>query len=252
MIDIKSQSVLDTLNHHVSIRRYDPDAPVSDELLHALLNSARRSPTSSNLQAYSFVVVRDAERKARIAELAGNQQHIIDAPVFVACCADLHRLDKACQLHGQGFHRNLETTIIATVDASLVGMSLATLAESVGLGTVMIGGVRNNPAPIASLLGLPDGVFVVYGMCIGYPIASEIPAQKPRLPESLVIHQERYDVRDISADLQAHDAELAEHYRALGRNTPDEAWTGVIASKFSQPIRAHMKATLAQLGFSVE
>ncbi len=245
---IVSESVLETLNQHISIRRYT-DEPIGDDVLRMILNAARRSPTSSNMQAYSFVVVRNPETKKRLAVLAGNQKHIEQCAVFIAICADISRLRQAAEMHGTTLAQNTENTMVATVDAALAGMSLATAAESLGLGTVMIGGMRNQPAQVAEVLNLPNGVFVVYGVCIGYVDEDKRPNQKPRLPENLIIHYERYDTADTTTQLQAHDAELAAHYRSEGRETPDAAWTSVIAEKFSQPQRPHLRETLEKMGF---
>lgn len=248
---ITSKSTLDTLNNHVSIRKYT-DQDIDQSLLEALLNAARRSPTSSNMQAYSLVVVRDTAKKAKLAEYAGNQKQVAECPVFVAVCADVWRLKQAAEMHGTNLAQNLENTLIATVDATLVGMSLATAAESVGLGTVMIGGMRNHPAEVADLLNLPKGSFVVYGLCLGWPDEESIPPQKPRLPEDLVIHYESYDQSDTADKLQQHDAELAAHYNSLGRNLHGSAWSGVIADKFNTPKRPFLREVLTKMGFSFE
>ncbi|MCU0514856.1 MAG: NADPH-dependent oxidoreductase [Anaerolineae bacterium] len=245
--EVISRPTLETLQQHVSIRRYLP-APIAQPLLDDLLNAARRSPTSSNMQAYSLVVVQAAETRQRLAALAGDQKHIEQCPVFVAICADVARLHLAAGMHGTTLAQNLENSMVAVVDAALAGMSLATAAESVGLGTVMIGAMRNHPVEVAELLGLPAGVFVVYGLCLGYYEPERKPAQKPRLPAALIIHHERYQPADPAA-LAAHDAELAAHYRSEGRTTPDAAWTGVIAEKFSRPQRPHLRALLEKLGF---
>ena len=121
------------------------------------------------------MVVRNPETKQELAVLAGNQKHIETCPVFVAICADITRLRRACELHGETLAQNLENSMVSIVDASLVGMSLNTVAESLGYGTVMIGGIRNHPKEAADVLGLPDGVFVVYGMCIGVPARPHTP-----------------------------------------------------------------------------
>jgi len=236
-----------TLNNHVSQRRYT-DQDIDAETIRTLINAARRSPTSSNMQAYSFVVVRDPVTKKRLSELTGNQSHVAECPVFIAICADISRLMKACELHGETLARNTENLLVATVDAALVGMSLATAAESTGLGTVMIGGIRNHPGEVAELLGFPEGVYVVYGMCLGYP-AKEL-TQKPRLPEDVVIHHERYNTTaDVEAALHQYDEDLAAHYRDTGRKSVDAAWTAIIAEKFSRPQRPHLRRVLEKLGF---
>ena len=247
-VSVNKTPVTQLLEERVSIRRYR-DESISDELLRAIINAARRSPTSSNMQAYSIVVVRNPETKKELAVLGGDQRHIETCAVFLAICADIHRLDQACVMHDTQLARNLENTLVATVDAALLGMSIATAAESFGLGHVMIGGMRNHPQEVADLLGFPEGVYVVFGMCLGFPDEAKIPAQKPRLPEELIIHYETYDTNEPAPLLEKHDAELAEHYRALGRNLHDAAWTGMIATKFSKPRRPELRETLENMGF---
>ncbi len=189
-IDMYETAVTQTLNQHASVRAFR-DKPVPDEMLNAILNAARRSPTSSNMQTYSIIVVRDPETRQKLAVLAGNQSHIEQCDVFVGFLADLNRLEIACEMHGQTLAKSLETTLVATVDAALVGMSAQTAAESFGLGAVMIGGMRNHPQKVADLLGFPPGVYMVFGMSIGWPQAPlGTKSLKPRLPEALVIHHE--------------------------------------------------------------
>ncbi|MDL1901232.1 NADPH-dependent oxidoreductase [Anaerolineae bacterium CFX9] len=240
-------TAIDALMSHVSIREYT-DQPVDDAVLQRILDAARRAPTSSNTQTYSIVVVRDAETKRQLAELTGQQKHVETCAVFLAFVADLSRLKRAAALHGTVPVINTELSMVAIVDASLVGMAAQVAAESLGLGTVMIGGARNQPEAIARLLNLPQGAFVVYGMCLGYP--AEVPPQKPRLPEAEVVHYERYRQPADDSLLHAYDADLAAHYRAQRRTSPDAAWTGVLARQFSQPRRPFLRAVLEKMGFS--
>jgi len=243
--------VTETLNNHVSIRKFN-DEPIPDAMLHTILNAARRSPTSSNTQSYSLVVVRNQETKKKLAVLAGNQKHIETCDVFIAICADIRRLEVACQMHGVTLGKSLELTLVASIDAALVGMSINTAAESFGLGAVMIGGMRNHPKEAAELLGFPSGVYVVYGMCLGWSDEAQIPAQKPRMQDDLVIHYEQYDSADPTDKLAEYDRALAEHYNAQGRNLDEAAWTGVMADKFSEPRRTFLKGVLEELGFVLD
>jgi nitroreductase len=244
----QEMSALDALMSHVSIRKYT-DQPINDQTLQRILDAARRAPTSSNTQSYSIIVVRDAETKRTLAELVGNQKHVETCAVFMAFVADLSRLKRATALHDSPLAINNELTMVAIVDASLVGMAAQVAAESLGIGTVMIGGARNLPEEIARLLNLPEGAFVVYGMCLGYP--AERPAQKPRLPEAEVVHYERYQQQGDDL-LHEYDARLALHYRDEGRTTADAAWTGVMAKQFSQPRRPFMRAVLEKLGLNFD
>ncbi|MCA9971397.1 MAG: nitroreductase family protein, partial [Anaerolineales bacterium] len=83
--------VIDQITRHASVRSYKPD-PVPADLVAHIVAAAQRSATSSNLQMYSVVAVADADRRQRLSELCNNQQHIRQAPVFLAWCADLSRL----------------------------------------------------------------------------------------------------------------------------------------------------------------
>ena len=245
-------AVTETLNQHVSVRSFI-DKPVSDEMLSAILNAARRSPTSSNMQTYSIIVVRNPETRKKLAVLAGNQKHIEQCDVFVGFLADVHRLEIASNMHGQTLAKSLETTLVSTVDAALVGMSVQTAAESFGLGAVMIGGMRNHPQDVADLLGFPAGVYMVFGMSIGWPAADAIPANlKPRLPESLIIHHEQYNKEDAKPLIESYDEELAAYYGQQNRNQHTSAWSGPIAKRLVNPSRPHLRKTLEGMGFVLE
>jgi nitroreductase len=246
-----SKSVIETLNKHVSIREFS-NKHIPDDMLNTILNSARRSPTSSNLQTYSFVVVRNPETKKELAKLAGNQKHVETCNVFVAICADISRLSTACEFNNQTLGKSLENTLVATVDASLAGMSLCTAAESLGLGTVMIGGMRNYPKKVAELLNFPQGVYVVYGMCIGWPDWENVKNQKPRFEEDIIIHREKYEQKNVLSKLKDYDKALSDHYKAEGRNINDDAWTGIVASRFNQKRRPELRNTLEGMGFSFD
>lgn len=246
-IDLYETAVTETLNQHASVRAFI-DKPVPDEMLNAILNAARRSPTSSNMQTYSIIVVRSPETRRKLAELAGNQGHIEQCDLFIGFLADLNRLGIASEMHGQPLAKSLESTLVATVDAALVGMSVQTAAESFGLGAVMIGGMRNHPQEVADLLGFPPGVYMVFGMSMGWPQV-ELGAKplKPRLPESLVIHHEQYSEDDPRPLIEAYDADLAAFYGQ--RNQHTAAWSGPIAKRLQKPSRPHLRRTLEVMGF---
>lgn len=245
-------AVTDTLNQHVTIRSFT-DKPVSEEMLNAALNAARRSPTSSNLQAYSIIVVRNTEIKKKLAVLAGNQKHVEECDLFVGFLADLNRLGIASEMHEQSLAKSLELSLVSTIDATLVGMSVQTAVESFGLGAVMVGGMRNQPQAVAELLGFPAGVFMVFGMSIGWPTDDAKPATlKPRLPEELVIHHEQYSQADPRPLINEYNTALADYYGQQDRNQDEAAWSGPIAKRLNTPRRPHMRQTLEEMGFQFD
>lgn len=188
---------------HRSHRAYR-DTAVPEAQLVRLVDAARHASTSSYIQAYSVVAVRDAQRRGEVARLCGGQAHIVQAPVFAAVCADLHKLAASCGRHGTELQaQSLELFLQSTVDAALLGQNLALAAEAEGLGICMIGAARNHPLELATLLGLPKHCYVVFGMTIGVPADDPVP--RGRMPLGGVLHFERYDTAASDRALDGTD-----------------------------------------------
>ena len=130
-------------------------------------------------------------------------------------------------------------------------MCASLAAESLGLKGVMIGAVRNDATASAKILGLPDRVYCVFGMCLGWP--DEAPEQKPRMDYAGMVHYDRYGTLktgdDLSQRLAAYDADLARHYRATGRPTTDDSWTHDMDKKFNPWLRDKLRQQLKERGF---
>ena len=191
------------MRRHRSRRSFRPE-PLADGQLERLVDAARYASTSSFIQAYSVIAVHDEARKAECARLCGGQAQIEKAPVFLAVCADLHKLDAACARHGAALQaRSFELFLQATIDAALLGQNLQLAAESEGLGACMIGGARNHPLELAERLGLPAHCYVVFGMTVGKP--KDDPVPRGRMPLAGVLHYNRYDSSDVADVLRKTD-----------------------------------------------
>ena len=248
-IEDYNSSLIDILKNRSSVRSFT-DRHVPDTMLQTVLSAAQHAPTSSNMQAYSFVVVRDPETKMKLAKLAGGQDHVAECPVFVAICADIHRLENAIAAGGGSLAKgHMEMSMVATIDAALVGMSASLVAESLELGGCMIGGMRNQPEDVAQVLGLPNGVFVAFGMTVGFPSAR--PLSKPRYPDVGVIHWERYEKKPLADLHQTYNASLEAHKWDTGR-ADGVPWTERLAKSFSEPKRLNLKHALNKLGFDFD
>jgi nitroreductase len=251
---------------HASIRKFK-DTDIPDNILDSLITAARQASTSSNLQAYSIVVVKDRTKKEKLATLCDNQKWIRDCPVFLVVCPDLRRLDRVCQYRNYQIQdRYLELFLVAVVDSALVAQNILLGAESLGLGGVMIGAVRNNPDPVCLLLEIPDKVFPLMGICLGYPDTR--PMIKPRLLPELVIHRERYEdsrflelikkYDDLIKSTGLYDGPNRKVAPIDNRDVPDSdySWTEHsarrVASDNPAVTRAHMLSFLKSRGFGLE
>ena len=242
-----TSETIECLLNRVSVRKYS-DQAVTDETVKAVLEAAFRSPTSSNIQSYTAVVVRDPETKQKLSVPTGNQKHVAQTPVFIAFCADLRRIEYALNQHQHNLNNNnLEVGLVSSVDVALVGMSAYLAAESVGLRGLMIGAVRNDPEKIAEILGLPQRVYCVFGMCLGWP--AEEPVQKPRMDMGMTVHYEKYDEEASIESMKSYDTALAEHYTSRGIKTTPDSWTPDMDSKFHPPQRDTLRQQLKGRGF---
>ncbi len=241
-------SVIDLLKSHRSIRKFT-DQPISGELFEELFRAGQAAATSSFLQGSTIVRVTNAEKRSKLAELAGNQQYVETAAEFLVFCADLKRAGNYCEAYGKPFEGNYtEHFIIATVDVALMAQSLVTAAESEGLGICYIGGIRNNPGPVSELLQLPKGVYPVFGLCLGYP--DQDPECKPRLPLSVIVKQEVYNEEGDKEVIEAYDEAIREYYRTRTGGGHGISWTEQVSTLLSEKSRPHMKEFLAGQGFT--
>ena len=235
------------LENRVSIRKYS-DELVPDEMVEAVLRSAFRAPTSSNIQSYTVIVVRNPETRQKLSVVTGGQKHVAETPVFLAFCADMTRIDYALMKHQHNLNgNNMETGLVTSIDVALVGMSAYLTAESLGLRGLMIGAVRNNALETAEILGLPHRVYCVFGMCLGWP--AEQPPQKPRMDIGATIHYEKYDEDATIASLDDYDRTLADHYEANDKPTTPDSWTHDMDKKFHPPLRDKLREELQNKGF---
>lgn len=210
LLGLERYPELTSLRSHRSVRRFTNE-PVTDEELDAILSTAQRTSTSSNLQSYSVIVVRDQTRKEKLAALCGGQRQIADCSVFLAHCADLNRAKILCDATGHAFEaRVMEYFLLAVIDASIFAQTALAAAEAIGLGGCMIGGARNRPREIARFLELPPRVFVVFGMTLGHPLWEKVPPHRPRLPMAGIVHNERYDDSGWPAVHTAYDKTMRE------------------------------------------
>ncbi|MCF6094846.1 oxygen-insensitive NADPH nitroreductase [Microaerobacter geothermalis] len=243
-------STINLLQRHRSIRRYQ-SRPLTSEQIENIIRSAQMASTSSNVQAYSVIGVTDPEIKKKLSVFAGNQAYIEQCPFFLVWCADLYRLREACYIQNSKMvHETVENFIVATVDVTLAAQNAAIAAESMGLGIVYIGGIRNNPEKVSKLLNIPELVYPVFGMCVGYP--DQDPAIRPRLEMKAIYHENTYHTEDITGHIKKYDEVMHQYYLERTNGKRSTTWSQEMAAKFKQPSRSHMRSFLNDQGFRFE
>lgn len=237
---------IETILQHRSIRKFT-EQPISAEQLSAVLDCAIAASSSSFIQCVSVIRVTEADKRARLAEYAGGQPYVASAAEFLVFCADFHRHK---QIHPEAQLGFTEQTLIGAVDAALMAQNGLVAAESMGLGGVYIGGIRNNPADVSALLSLPHHVIPLFGLCLGYPAQS--PELKPRLPQQMIVHQNSYQPDLNRAQLEQYDIEVRDYYRTRTGGNKDTSWSEQITVALSKEARPFMKDFIKNKGFSVK
>jgi nitroreductase len=212
-------ATLETLLSHRSVRTYD-DRALPAGTLETLIAAAQSAPSSSNLQTWSVIAVEDPARKARLSVLAGNQHHVRAAPLLLVWLADLARLEAVAaraDVQPEGLHY-LETLLVGVIDAALAAQNAVVALESLGLGSVYIGAIRNAPEQVAEELALPPHVLPVFGLCVGHADSNDASQVKPRLPQSVVLHREQYEAAAQFDGISRYDALLAEFQVQQGQS----------------------------------
>lgn len=210
------------LNHR-SHRRYLED-PLPDGTIETMVAAAQSASASSNLHQWSVIAITDKNLKAELTDLShfnstgqGNP-YIKQAPVLLLWVADASRINTiATHEGGSGeVHEYLDSFLMASIDTAIAAQNAAIAAESMGLGIVYIGGMRNRAKEVAEILNLPRFSYVVFGMVVGWPDLSVNGRLRPRPTQNVVLHYNQYDKEKSFQELDTYEAAFKEFREDLG------------------------------------
>lgn len=253
--DRASASVWQTLAQHRSCRSYKPD-PVGADLLRTLAALALSAPSKSDLQQRDIVVVENAETRARLDALL-RSDWIAGAPVLLVFCGNNRRQRQIHDWREKPFaNDHLDAFFNAAVDAGIALATFVMAAESIGLGCCPLSAIRNHAAEVGALLDLPDWVFPVAGLTVGWPAAEgEISL---RLPLDATVHIDRYGDDEMRANVDAYDARRAgvqpyAHQRKSGDygESPNYGWSEDKARQYTEVQRADFGTFIRRKGFDL-
>jgi nitroreductase len=182
-------TVLDTIRKRRTIRRYE-NQEITDEQIDTLLELAMSAPNRLNRQPWHFIVIRDAELKAKLADMLGLHPYLEQAPVLIAAAA----------------RPSLSTTWPMDLSAAIQNMLIG--ATAMGLGTAWVGepdGIlwTMGEEMLQSALHIPLelGVRIPALIALGYP-AEERPAHgKHDRFDRTKIHYGLWEGRKLRDDL---------------------------------------------------
>ena len=221
-----AQGELAAILSHRTHRRYT-DQPITEDLLQQVLAAGLSAPAKSDLQQVAIIRVENPGVRQAIAALLPSMPWVAQAPRFLVVCGDSRRIRRVCELRNIVFaNDHLDAFFNATTDAALVLQNLIRAAGAVGLGACPISVIRNHATRIAELLSLPNWVFPLAGLCLGWP--SREGYVSLRLPMSLTVHVDRYDDTNLAAEIDGYDRR-----RNARHSIPESDWRDI--DRFGKP-----------------
>lgn len=240
---------INLLKKHVSVRKF-LNKKIPEEQVKELIISAQTASTASFLQAYSIIGVEDESLKRKIAELAGNQSFILEGSHFFVFCADMYRLNQLSQRKNISIKTTLEgidATLVGSIDATLAAQNMTIAAESMGLGVCYIGGVRNAIIEISDLLELPEYVYPVFGLVVGYP--KEKNELKPRIPIPGIYYIDKYNT-ETEKIIDEYEEISKQYYANRAGGSKKKTWGDSALGSLHRLPRTVMKSFLNKKGLA--
>ena len=237
---------IELLMAHSSCRSFQ-DKPVPEDVADTIINCAQHAPTSSYLQAYTIIKVKDKEKRKALAQFAGGQEWVEKAGLALLFCADLHRLDVMLDVVDKNVLHNEELYTVAVTDAALASSRALVAAQALGLGGVFVGGVRNETEKMAKLFGLPELVFPMYVVCMGYP--AEVPPQRPRMDASLISAVDTYPEITGPEQLADYEKEVSDYFLNITNGRSGRGWIARAEHAISVKPRYSVGEFLHKAGF---
>jgi nitroreductase len=232
---VKKNPVIQTMLDHKSIRKYTDEIP-SDEVVETIVRAGQQAPFAS--QAYSVLLSRNRKRNPW------------KAPLLFTICVDYHKFGLIMAKRNWKLVTNdLLLLVFGIEDASLMAENMVVAGRSLGLGSCFLGSAPYRADKIAEEYSLPEKVFPLVQLTMGYP--AEDPPPRPRYPMDFTLFEDKYPELDkdkVAEAMHAMDAGYLaqDYYRSMKAKIPLEgdrkeaftydnySWTEHICRKWGQ------------------
>lgn len=206
---------LKLLNNRISLRRYK-DEPISKEHLDQIFHSTMRAPTAGNMMLYSILAIKDKEKIKKLSETCDNQPFIAKAPLVLIFLADMQRWTdylQHCDIKGFCKEKEMEYNepnnadlFLSISDTMIAAQNTVIAGESLGIGSCYIGDIMENYEIHKEMFDLPDKVFPIGMLCLGYYPEKMKKTLRPRFDKKHIVFDEKYKrlSKEDFNDMYAH------------------------------------------------
>ncbi|MGE5614466.1 MAG: NADPH-dependent oxidoreductase [Bacillota bacterium] len=237
---------------HRTIREFK-NQKISTEVFGLLMEVARRTATSTGMQACSIIRVMDPEIKNKIAGVC-RQDYVARAPELLIFIVDQYRNNQIAKEKNYFAEnaKDMDRFFAAFTDACIMAQNIVIAAESMGLGAVYLGSILNDSEKICELLKLPELTFPVIGLGLGYP--NQNPQLKPRMEMRLRVFENTYtDFKNYLDEIKEYDEEIRTYYDLRDPGKPVDSFSNQVVSRFKQynPKRQEILNVIRKQGFDL-
>jgi nitroreductase len=199
-----SNETMKLLYERASCRNFK-EMEIPKDILNEVMDAGLHAATGGNLQPYSIIKITEPETKKRLVDECDMQKIVENAPVNLLFCIDWRRVALWAEACNAPFvaTKSYRHFWIALQDTVICAQNICTAADSVGLGSVYIGTVESCFMELKSICNLPEGVFPVVLLSLGYPTKYPEPAKK--LGIEALVHEETYCDLPIEKLMQLQD-----------------------------------------------
>ena len=216
-----SNETMKLLNERASCRAFE-DKAIPEEVLNEILEAGLHAATGGNLQPYSIIKIADPNTKKRLVTECDMQNIVEKAPVNLLFCIDWRRIGRWAEACNAPFTatKSYRHFWIALQDTVICAQNICTAADSLGLGSVYIGTVESCFLELKSMFKIPEGVFPVVLLSLGYPKNEGIPANK--LGIEAIVHEEVYKDLPIEKLVELQDEKYNHKTFPASKNNLEE------------------------------
>ncbi len=237
---------------HRTIREFK-NQEISEEIFEQLMEVARRTASSTCMQACSIIRVKDPNLKNQIAGIC-KQEYVARAPELLIFIVDQYRNSQIAKEKKSVavYAGDMDRFFSAFTDACIMAQNVVVAAESIGLGTVYLGSILNDSEKICELLGLPELTFPVIGLAFGYP--NQSPQLKPRMDMRLRVFENGYGFLGSYLDeIKDYDEEMRTYYDLREPDRPVDSFSDQVVSrlKHCNPKRRDILNVVRKQGFEL-
>ncbi len=213
--------LLNKILERTSIREFDKDRKISQEVISQILLAGASAPSAGNIQPRTFILVENENVKEKLYDLCEEQVFMKDAPLWIVVCADVHRHLRAAELTGVRYdYTGILPFTFSVLDAAMSLENMVIAAEYLGLGSVIIGSVIEHPKIVKRILKLPRHCLALSILCVGYPMRK--PSKREKWGCGVIVCKDQY--KDVNKDdvLQYWKRFMLSDFERLGKATsPD-------------------------------